>query len=165
MNDSSSFGQWVNLLPAIATAGAAWLGFVLSLYTWWQSHPSRKVKVACVRWIHPAPEPYGGLIAVTFMNERGPSVVVQEVGFLCADPEKWIVKDEFLVPHDDHLPKEVPSGHSANYYFDLEKLQRVVQEGKSIVVRAYCRDATQHVHKSQFLNRYLSQQINSALLE
>jgi len=157
-----TFAEWMGLLTTVGILAT----FGLSLYIWLRhTRPSRKVKVALVEELIPAPEGFRGAVAIIFINERGPSVVVQEVGFLCADPKKWIVKSEFLKPHDDPLPKEVAPGDNAKYYFDLEKLRRVIEEGKSIAVRAYCRDAIEQVYQSPYLNRYLNRQINSALLE
>lgn len=140
-----SLEQWALVL----TAGAAWAGFGLSLYNLVQSRPRRRVKVI----FSSHPELEIEYIVVIFINERGSTVQIGEVGFQRADGSKIAKVRWSGLPHEPQLPTEVPPGHRACYYFELEELRSGVQERKPIPVRAYCRDDTDQYHKSPNFGR------------
>lgn len=147
--------QWlavIGVLIGLLTGGAAWVGLGFSLYNYWQSRPRRRVEVVFARH----PEVKGKLIGVIFINERGPEVVIEGVGFEYADGSKI---EKFEQPLGPPLPTEVPPGHRSIYYYELEELRFYVQERKAIPASAYCRDATGRYHRSAKLSR----EIRSAL--
>ena len=125
---------------------------MLSLYTWYQNRPRRRLGVAFTHVLGPEKGYPENLVGITFVNERGPTVVLEEVGF--EHDRKRIAKTRFFEAYDDRLPKEVPSGHAASYYFDLEDLRNKPTPGK-----AYCRDATGYFYETS-----LEHGITSALL-
>jgi len=145
--------QWAVVLTAIV----ALVGLGLSFYNFWQGHPRRRVEVHSVYPLGPGE--YPNLISITFINERGPTVVVEEVGFEFPNGRK-IVKMRHMPGYDDPLPTEVSAGHSATYCFYLEELRRGVQREGLVFVKAYCRDATGHRYTIS-----LSREIRSALTE
>ena len=153
-----SFAEWMGLLTTVGILAT----FGLSLYIWLRhTRPSRKVE-ASLGFVHSPGTSPQRVVVIKFMNERGPAVVIEEVGFECADGSKLLV----LIPgpHGAHLPTEplpttVPSAHSAMYYYDLEEWRANLQAGAPAVVRAYCRDVTDRCHKS----RKLDQATRSAL--
>lgn len=159
---SLTFEEWlavIGVLIGLLTGGAALVGLGFSLYNYWQSRPRQRVEADfSVPVDFRRLETFGEFIVVTFINERGHVVVIHEVGFECADGSKAIKTS--YTPYDARLPTEVPSGHSARYYFELEDLRSSVQQGKPIPVRAYCRDATGRHHKTS-----LGDKIRSALLQ
>lgn len=152
-----SFQEWMGLLTTVGILAT----FGLSLYVWLRhTRPSQKVE-ASLGFIR---SPVGSrtYVQIKFINERGPAVVIEDVGFQCDDGT--IAQVLIPGPHGarlptDRLPTTVPPGHSAKYYYDLEEWRSNVQAGDPVPVRAYCRDATGRYHKS----RKLSRKIRSAL--
>lgn len=135
-------GFTLEQLAGLLTAGAAWVGLAFSLYNLLQTCPKRRVKVVLARH----PEMKGELVGVIFMNERGPEIVIEQVGFEFADGSKIVrFESHFLSPP---LPAEVLPGHRLTYYYDLDEVQMYVEDRKSIPVKAYCRDATDHLYKT-----------------
>jgi len=143
MGMNLSVEQWIGLIGLLITLGGL-------IYKWNQGRPRRRVKVSLAEPIGPGT--YSRFIAVSFINERGPVVVIEEVGFECADGSKFI-KHGYTPPYDDLVPTEVLSSHSARYCFELEELRRAVKAKQAIPVRAYCRDATGQYYKSPKLSR------------
>ena len=154
---SLSLSEWTGLV----TAAGILATFGLSLYTWLRHHrPSRKVKaVLNNRRDH---------IEVSFINERGPDVVVTEVGFECDDgtarprpaedvyePLQFSLesyRNPRFAARIRSLPRSVPAGQSVRYYFELSKWRHdIQQEGHPFPVRAYCRDETDRVYRSSNL--------------
>jgi hypothetical protein len=147
-----TFEEWAVVLTAIV----ALVGLGLSFYNFWQGRPRRRLEVSLGLMLHPAiAETIRGVI-VKFINERGPVVVIEEVGFEYADGRKAVV----FRPSGDRLPTTVPPGHSASYYYGLEMWRRALPAGDPIPVRAYCRDATGRGYRAS-----LSREIRSALIE
>lgn len=145
--------QWLGLL----TAGAACVGLGLSVYGLWQRRPRQRVEAdLSVPVDMRRLETLGEFIGVTFINERGPLIVIHEVGLECPDGSRAMKAS--YTPYDSRLPTEVSAGRSATYYFDLEDLRTHVRDGKPIPVRAYCRDATGRYYKTP-----LREKIRSAL--
>jgi len=141
--------QWAPALTAIA----AWVALGISLYNLLQGRPRRRVDVIIRYGRHPKGR-LGPHIGITFINEQGPVVVVKEVGFTWARGRKGFRKGEFFEDCDDPLPKEVPPGHSASYFFELEYLRRFVrvfQDEPRSVIRAYCKDAAGRLYESEDL--------------
>lgn len=162
MGMNLSVEQWRELLRWLWTGGPGWAALVLSLYIWKQSRPVRRVTIFPNIPLHllDQPWPFPDLrpcIFVTFINEQGPVVVLQDVGFESADGTK-VEKTRFY-PDDADLPVEVPPGHSVCYSFEIENLRSRVR-GKPVPAWAYCRGATGRYYKTP-----LSQEIRSALLE
>ena len=109
--------QWA----AIVTALAAWVALGISLYNLCQSRAIRRVEVHFVYPIGPGTCPT--LVSITFINERGRVVAVEQVGFEFPNG-RWIPKVGHMPLYDDTLPTKVSSGRSATYCFDVEALRR-----------------------------------------
>lgn len=150
--------QWALLLTAIA----AWVALGISLYNLLQGRPRRRVEASLVFIGRPTtsqkvvidPRTSQEAILITFINERGPVVVIEQVGFECADGRDAV----FLRPYGDPLPSTVSPGHNAKWYVELKPRESDIQERESIPERAYCQDATGHRHKTS-----LNPEITSAL--
>lgn len=147
---SLSVEQWIALM------GPLLVGIAGLAYKWNQGRAIRRVEVHFVLPL--GPEEYPELVSVTFINERGPVVVVEQVGFKFSNG-RWIPKVGHIPWCDDPLPTEVSSGHSAMYCFYLEALRRGVQEEGLVLDTAFCRDKTGRRYEAS-----LSREIRSALL-
>lgn len=148
---SLTLEQWALVLTAIA----AWVALGISLYNRWESREIRRVEVASGYPIGPGE--YPTLILVTFINVRGPTVVLKEAGFEFPDRTR-LAKTRAMPILDDSLPKEVFPGRSATYYFRLDDLRKEVQEKGFELDSAYCKDETGHYYRAS-----LSREIRSAL--
>ncbi len=141
------FSDWMALLTAVGILGS----FGLSMYIWLcHSRPRRIVKVGLGGG--------GELVKVTFINERGPVVSIEEVGFEDAHGTPLGIHP---VRSGEDSPDWVHPGLTADYSFRLLDLRQRVQQGKRVPVRAYCRDATGKYHRSP----NLSWSITSTLIE
>lgn len=157
MIGSLSLTEWTGLVTATGISAT----FGLSIYVWLRhQRPSRKVKAGLDDG-----RPY---IIVTFINERGPDVVVAEVGFECDDgtarPRSangvYGPLDFDLQPPLIHQAAErygrgvrsVPAGQSVRLYFHLGGLRRDIEEKRyPFPLRAYCKDETDKVYRSRNL--------------
>lgn len=150
MNEGMTLSDWTGLITAVGISGS--LG--LSLYTWFRHiRPSRRVEYELSE--------KRDTIRVTFINERGPDVVLREVGFEYVDGTlrprhpatvSGPIRDKYQRPVDMRLylqlPLSVPAGESLNFYFTLAGWRSDIGKGHPLPVRAYCRDATRKLYKS-----------------
>jgi len=141
-----TFSDWMALLTAAGILGS----FGLSMYMWLcHSRPKRSVKVGLAF--------RGEHVRVTFINERGPDVAIEEVDF--EDAHGTAIGIPIYSEHD--WPVAVPAGLPAHFSFRLESLRHHVKQGRPVPVRAYCRDATGKYYRSA----NLSWSITSKLFE
>jgi len=156
-----TWDQWRWLLAIVP----AWAALLLGLWNRIQNRPRRTVEVSTD--VPPDAIDFhieimkmvglgGARIYVHFINERGPLVVLEEVGFVSADGTKF-QKTRFF--HGEDLPQEVAPGYSVRYCFDVEDLRNGFQ-GKPVPAWAYCRDVIGRCYES----RRLSQEIRRALV-
>jgi len=149
---SLTLEQWLGLLTAVA----AWVALGLSLYNRWQSRERQRVEASLGLMPQQMLAENIRVIMVKFINERGPVVVIEEVGLEYADGRHAIA----FRPPGDKLPTTVPPGHSARYYYPLERWREAVQAGNPMPIRFWCRDATGRRYETR-----LSQAIRDAVLE
>lgn len=128
--------QWALVLTAIA----AWVALGISLYNLWQGRPKREVKVDLIG-------PGGEAMRVSFINKRGPGVVIEEVGFEYADGSDIVIEGIYA-------SEEVLPGHRRVCHYNFEDLR-----GEESPVKIFFRDATGQKYRA-----CLSPYIKSALV-
>jgi len=144
-----TFEQWIALIGLS-------IGLLGLVYKWNQGRAIRSVEV---HFVYPiGPGTYPTLVSITFINERGPVVVVEQVGFGFPNG-RWIPKVGHMPLYDDTLPTKVSSGRSATYCFYLEALRRAVQEEGLMLDKAFCEDEIGHRYETR-----LNREIRSGLL-
>lgn len=142
--------QWTLVLTVVVALSS----LALSLYNWWQGRPRRRLEVSL--------DPNREFVEVIFMNERGPAVLIEEVGFEYPDGSHFELDPETgSVEFGDSVPGAVPpAGGMGRYRWPRQRLLAPLREGELAPVSVYCRDATGHHYKTS-----LSQETRSALLE
>jgi hypothetical protein len=146
-----SLSEWTGLI----TAAGIMATFGLSLYTWLRyARPRRRLEARLAAKVQS--------IAVTFVNVRGPDVVLEELGFECDDGSlrpRWAqgvsfsLTDKSTEHERQHrslqLPRSVGAGDSLTFTYWLQNLKHdIEEEGHPFPVRAYCVDATGKVYRS-----------------
>jgi len=105
---------------------------------------------------HPQREE-GEVIGVTFINDRGSEVAIEEAGFQYADGSRKVRRQ--LLGSISTSVRVFP-GRKHTYYYGLWEWRNDIREGEPVPLKAYCRDETGRYYEAR-----LSQQIRSALLE
>ena len=143
MNEGMTLSDWTGLITAAGITAT----FGLSLYTWLRyARPRRRLEAGL--------NAKRDSIVVTFVNERGPDVVLKEVGFECEDGSSrrryaqgvsFSLTDK-RAQHDQRytqLPRSAGAGDSLTFRFWLRQWRDdIEEEGHPLPVRAYCTDAT-----------------------
>lgn len=132
-----TFAEWMGLLTTVGILAT----FGLSLYVWLRhTRPSQEVRVDVIG-------PGGEAMRVSFINKRGPGVVIEEVGFEFGDGSDIVI--ERMYAWDEVLP-----GRRLVCHYSFEGLQ-----GEEAPVKIFFRDAT-----GQKYTTSLSPYIRSALV-
>jgi len=153
MNVGMTLSDWTGLITAAGITAT----FGLSLYTWLRyARPRRRVEAGL--------NAKRDSIVVTFVNERGPDVVLKEVGFEYEDgssrrrPTEEVsssLRDQLAqhaVRAAQSWPRSVGAGDSMRFVFWLRYWRRdIEEEGHPLPVRAYCRDRTGKRYRSSNL--------------
>ncbi len=128
--------QWAIVFTAIA----AWVALGISLYNRWESREIRRVEVVFPgqeQFIQPLGPPR---VRITFINERGPVVVIRKVGFEYGGHTLALA---YPRGRGATLPTEVQPQHSVSYHLRLATLYGfVLSDGLPPPTRAFCIDAT-----------------------
>lgn len=133
--------QWVEVLKLLVTLVPAWVALGLSVYNFLQGLPRRVVKLGFTSM----PEGLAQCIVVTFLNERGPKVVINEVGIEYDDGVRHVkIPDRRL---SSRLPTEVPPGHSAKYY--MTGLRGIIHEREPDPIGIYCKDQANNCYEAK----------------